>query len=84
VGPISPFVRLLLPSAGFVILVILMVWLVRYAKRGSRGAHALGAAFLLLGFGNVKDPTDEIAQQAQRYKLRDQDESGEPPNPDCC
>jgi len=81
VGFISPLVRALLAVAAFAVLVLLMVWLVRYARRGSRGARALGAVFLLLGFGNIKDPTEEIAQQAQRYKLRDQDDSGKPPGP---
>jgi hypothetical protein len=52
------------------------------AKKSSAGAHVLGAAFLLLSMGNMRDPTDDIVQQAKQLKQRDEDDSGDPPNPD--
>ena len=59
-------------------LVFLAVKAVRLAKKGSQGAHVLGAALLLFGFGNFRDPTNEIVQQAKQLKRRDEDDSGDP------
>jgi hypothetical protein len=52
---------------------------VRYAKRGVPGAQVLGAVFLLFGFGNIRDPTNDIVQQAQKLKQREDDDAGDPP-----
>lgn len=61
-------------------LVYLGVKAIRFAKKGTEGAHVLGAAFLLFGFGNFRDPTNEIVQQAKQLKRREEDDSGDPPN----
>lgn len=57
---------------------LLGVQAVRFARRGAPGAHVLGAAFLLFGFGNFRDPTNEIVQQAKQLKQREDDDSGDP------
>ena len=60
-------------------LVVLGVQLVLLSKRGSAAAHVLGATFLLMGFGNFRDPTNETVQQAKQLKQREDDDSGDPP-----
>jgi hypothetical protein len=63
-------------------LVVLGVELVRLSKKGSAAAHVLGASFMLLGFGNFRDPTNEMVQQAKQLKQREDDDSGDPPDPE--
>ena len=58
------------------------VQLVRLGKKGSAAAHVLGASFMLIGFGNFRDPTNEIVQQAKQLKQREEDDSGDPPDPE--
>lgn len=48
---------------------------------GSAAAHALGAAFLLMGFGNFRDPTNEIVLAAKDHKQRKENDQGDPPRP---
>jgi len=54
--------------------------LVRIAKKGSRGAHVLGATFMLIGFGGMRDPTNETVEIAKQLKQREDDDSGDPPD----
>ena len=58
------------------------VQLVRLGKKGSAAAHVLGATFMLIGFGNFRDPTNEMVQQAKQLKQREDDDSGDPPDPE--
>ena len=58
------------------------VQLVRLGKKGSTAAHVLGATFMLIGFGNFRDPTNEVVQQAKQLKQREDDDSGDPPDPE--
>ena len=58
------------------------VQLVLLSKKGSAAAHVLGATFLLMGFGNFRDPTNETVQQAKQLKQREDDDSGDPPEPE--
>jgi hypothetical protein len=71
----------LLTAAAFGLLVLSMVKAVRFAKKGTPGAEVLGAVFLLFGFGNFRDPTNDLVHQAQRLKRREEDDSGDPPDP---
>ncbi len=54
--------------------------LVLLSKKGSAAAHVLGASFLLLGFGNFRDPTNEIVQAAKDHKQRKENDQGDPPD----
>jgi hypothetical protein len=65
--------------AVFALLVYLGVKAVRHAKKGVPGAQVLGAVFLLFGFGNIRDPTNDIVQQARQLKQREDDDAGDPP-----
>jgi hypothetical protein len=63
-------------------LVALAVLAVRYAKRSTTGAGLLGAALLFFGFGNMRDPSNDVVQQAKESKKRQEGESGGPPAKD--
>ena len=62
-------------------LLALGVQLVRVGKKATTAAHVLGATFMLIGFGNLRDPTNETVQQAKQLKQREDDDSGDPPDP---
>jgi hypothetical protein len=66
----------------FTALVWAGVQAVKYARRGSAGAHVLGAVFILLGFGNMQDPTMQTVAEAKQRKGSEEDDSGDPPDPD--
>jgi len=63
-------------------LLALGVQLVRVGKKATTAAHVLGATFMLIGFGNLRDPTNETVQQAKQLKQREDDDSGDPPDPE--
>lgn len=63
-------------------LLALGVQLVRVGKKASTAAHVLGATFMLIGFGNFRDPTNETVQQAKQLKRREDDDSGDPRDPE--
>ena len=56
------------------------VRLVLLSKKGTAAAHMLGAAFMLMGFGNMRDPSDEIVQAAKEHKQRKENDQGDPPD----
>jgi len=56
------------------------VQLVLLSKRGTAAAHVLGAAFMLMGFGNMRDPSNEIVQAAKENKQRKENDQGDPPD----
>ncbi len=58
------------------------VQLILLSKKGSAAAHVLGAAFLLMGFGNIRDPANEIVQAAKELKQRKDNDQGDPPDPE--
>lgn len=61
-------------------LLALGVRLVLLSKKGTAAAHMLGAAFMLMGFGNMRDPSDEIVQAAKEHKQRKENDQGDPPD----
>lgn len=73
------FAQVVLAFLGASYLVFLGVCMIRYASRGSAGAHVLGAGLILMGFGNMQDPTMEMVQQAKQVKKHEEDDSGDPP-----
>jgi hypothetical protein len=73
------FVQSIFGTVSLTFLVALGVQLIRYAKKGSPGAQVLGATFMLLSFGNIRDPSNELIQEAKQLKRREEDDSGDPP-----
>jgi hypothetical protein len=74
------FAKVVFAVVALAFLGALMVRAVRYAKKGSPGAQALGLTLLLFGWGNIRDPTENIVQQAKQLKRREEDDAGDPPN----
>ena len=66
-------------AAGLGLFVWLLVALVRTAKRGGKGVHAIGAALMLFGWGNLRDPRNDTVAEAQDARIRKDEESGDPP-----
>ena len=67
-----------LSAAALAAFIYVGVRMVRGAKRRSPTVIALGAVLLLFGFGNVRDPQNQLTEQAQPPKKRE-GESGDPP-----
>ena len=42
----------------------------------------LGASFMLLGLGAMRDPTPETVQVAKEHKQRKENDQGDPPDPE--
>jgi hypothetical protein len=59
-------------------LLALGVQLIQLGKKANTAAHVLGATFMLIGFGNFRDPANEPVQQAKQLKQREDDDSGDP------
>lgn len=76
------FAAVVFAAVALTSLFALGVQLVRLGKKGSTAAHVLGATFMLIGFGNFRDPTNELVQQAKQLKQREDDDSGDPPDPE--
>jgi hypothetical protein len=75
------FAQFVFACVAIIYLAILGIKTVQYASRGSAGAHVLGAALILMGFGNMQDPTMEMVAQAKQQKRSEEDDSGDPPEP---
>jgi hypothetical protein len=80
--PARLLAQIVFAAVALAFLAALGVRAVRFAKKGTPGAHVLGAAFLFFSMGNIRDPADEIVQQAKQLKRRDEDDSGDPPDDD--
>lgn len=76
------FATVVFGAVAMTSLFALGVQLVLLSKRGTAAAHALGAAFLLMGFGNFRDPTNEIVQAAKDNRQRKENDQGDPPDPE--
>ena len=57
--------RILAIGGGLAALIWLGSVLVRVAKRGGGGMQALGAAMMMFGWGNMRDPANNPVKEAQ-------------------
>jgi hypothetical protein len=76
------FATVVFATVALTSLFALGLQLVLLSKKGSAAAHVLGATFLLIGFGNFRDPTNEIVQAAKEHKQRKDNDQGDPPDPE--
>lgn len=67
-------------SVAMTSLFALGVRLILLSRKGSEAAHMLGAAFMLLGLGTIRDPTHEAVQVAKEHKQRKENDQGDPPD----
>ena len=55
-----------------------LVMLVRRARRGGKGIHAIGAMLMLFGWGNLRDPSNNTVAEANDGRIRKGTSSGDP------
>jgi hypothetical protein len=76
------FATVVFATVALAFLFVLGARLVLLSKKGSAAAHVLGATFMLIGFGNMRDPSNEIVQAAKEHKQRKENDQGDPPDAD--
>ena len=79
---ITMAVKVLAVLGGASLLIWLGVVLVKAAKKGGGGMQALGAALMMLGWGNMRDPRSNPVAEAQDGRIRKGTHSGDPLDPD--
>lgn len=62
--------------------VLLLIVLVRTARNPSKAMRSFGAALMLFGWGNLRDPRNDTVAEAQDGRIRGSAESGDPPTRD--
>jgi hypothetical protein len=80
-GEIATALRILaaLAAVGFVIWLGFV--LMRAAKRGGGGMQALGAAMMLFGWGNMRDPANDPVKEAQDGRALRGESGSDPVDP---
>ena len=54
-----------------------------WARRRAKGAYVVGAVLSpIIALGKVTDPDFRIVMEAKQHKKREEDEPGDPPNPE--
>ena len=60
----------------------LLIWIgiimVKAAKRGGGGMRGIGAALMMFGWGNMRDPRNDTVAEAQDGRIRKGTHSGDP------
>jgi len=75
---ITTAVRVLAALGGLSLLTWIGVIMVNAAKKGGGGMQALGAALMMLGWGNMRDSTRGTVAEAQDGRIRKGSHSGGP------
>ena len=75
---ITTAVKVLAALGGAAVLIWLGVVMIKAAKRGGGGMQALGAALMMLGWGNMRDPANNPVAEAQDGRLRKGTDSSDP------
>jgi hypothetical protein len=71
--------RFILITIACSAVVLLLIALVRAARNPSKAMRSFGAALMLFGWGNLRDPRNDTVAEAQDGRIRRGDESGDPP-----
>jgi hypothetical protein len=75
---ITTAVKVLAALGGAAVLIWLGVVMIKAAKRGGGGMQALGAALMMLGWGNMRDPANNPVAEAQDGRVRKGTDSSDP------
>jgi hypothetical protein len=83
----SPLIDALLTVATLAIFICGLAFVlyraIVWARQRAKRAYVIAAALApFMGLGNVADPDFRIVQEAKRLKSREDDDPGDPPNPD--
>jgi hypothetical protein len=78
---ITAAVKVLAGLGGTALLIWLGVVMTKAAKRGGGGMTALGAAMMMLGWGNMRDPSNNPVAEAKDGRAEKGSPSGDPLDP---
>ena len=78
---ITNAVKVLAGLGGAALVIWLGVVLTKAAKRGGGGMQALGAAMMMLGWGNMRDPSNNPVAEAKDGRAEKGSASGDPLDP---
>ena len=70
--------RVLLTCSALVAFIWLLFALVRAAKRGGKRMQAVGAVFMMFGWGSMRDPRNDTVAEAKDGRIRKGTDSGPP------
>jgi len=76
---ITTAVKVLAGLGGTALLIWFCVVAIKAAKRGGGGMQALGAAMMMLGWGNMRDPSDNPVAEANEGRAEKGSPTGDPP-----
>jgi hypothetical protein len=79
---ITTAVYALAVMGGAAALVWLGIIMVKAAKRGGGGMRGIGAALMMFGWGNMRDPRNDTVAEAQDGRIRKGTHSDDPLDPD--
>lgn len=75
---IATAVKVLAAIGGAAFLIWLGVVIIKSAKRGGGGMQAIGAALMLFGWGNMRDPSNNPVAEAKDGRAEKGSPSGDP------
>jgi len=75
---ITTALKVLAAVGGLAVLIWLGVVMVKAARRGGGGMQALGAALMMFGWGNMRDPSDNPVAEAKDGRIRRGTYAGDP------
>jgi hypothetical protein len=79
---ITVAVKVLGALAGAALLSWIGIVMVKAAKRGGGGLGGIGAALMLFGWGNLRDPANNPVAEARDGRIRRDEYSGDPLDPE--
>lgn len=75
---ITTAVYALAVMGGAAAIVWLGIVMVKAAKRGGGGMRGIGAALMMFGWGNMRDPRNDTVAEAQDGRIRKGTHTGDP------
>jgi hypothetical protein len=78
---ITTAVKILAGLGGAALLIWFCVLATKAAKRGGGGMQALGAAMMMFGWGNMRDPSNNPVAEAKDGRAEKGSPSGDPLDP---
>ena len=75
---VTTAVKILAVGGGLAMLSWVGIVMVKAAKRGGGGMQALGAAMMMFGWGNMRDPRNDTVAEAKDGRIRKGNYSGDP------
>jgi len=75
---ITTAVKVLAALGGAAFFIWIGIVMVKAAKRGGGGMRGIGAALMMFGWGNMRDPRNDTVAEAQDGRIRKGTHTGDP------